>query len=526
MSVALEQLSRAVGERHVIAEAGEVARRSLDTSWFHAQPSAIVYPATTEEVQAVVRIANERELTLWPYGGGKNWGYGGSLPMKPGAVAVCLSRMNRIVEHDEELAYVVLEAGVTFGQLHAYLRERGSRSWCSTTDSTLEGSVIGNALDRGIGSTPYGDHFANLCGVTAVLPDGTVAEPGSATRYTSRWGLGPYTDGTFGQSNYGIVTQAGMWLMPAPERTLLFAVQGEDMPGMVDALRRLALRETVRSRVKIVNASGVLGYFDGLAGRWAPSARTERELEAARAEHGVARWSMMGAVYGSPAEVRAHRQEVTRELAGLGKLEFVRLDKVAALESLLARLERPSRFGVVQRGVEAVVRRTFGASLTLLKAQPHNFRLWAGEPTEKNIAFAYARAGRPAPSQDLDPARDGCGKVWFSPLLPLRGSDASRVLAIAEPLYARHGFDFNTYLVSMSARSLVLLMSIVYSKTEPGEEARARALYEDLSREVRRAGYEPYRTGPWATPEVPAFARTIKRALDPAGVLAPGKYGV
>jgi 4-cresol dehydrogenase (hydroxylating) len=537
---ALERLADALGAAHVIAAPDEVARRARDTSWAGASPAAIVYPGTTDEVQAVVRIAGELGLELWPYGGGKNWGYGGSVPLTDQSIAVSLARMNRIIEHNEELAYVVLEAGVTFRQLYQHLRDRSSRLWCSPTDGPPDGSVIGNALDRGVGSTSYGDHFANLCGLQVVLPDGTVAErgasgPGARTHYTYRFGLGPYTDALFAQSNYGIVTRAGVWLMPAPEQSLVFVLQGGDdqLPAMIDALRRLSLSETVRSRVRILNPQGLFGYFDGVAGRVEPGRRSDDELARLRREHGVAEWTMMGAVYGTAGEVRAHRAAISRALRGLGKLRFLRLDRVAGLEALLQRIARLRRVPRVRHMVERVVRRVFGASVDALSVQPHLLRLWQGVPTERNVAFAYSRSGLAAPATDLDPARDGCGKIWFSPLVPLTGRDVSEVLRIADALFRRHGFDFNVYMISINARSVMTLMMIVYSRTLPGEEARARALYAELRACVRGLGYEQYRVALWsmhdvldAAPGHRHLARTIKTALDPDGVIAPGKYGL
>jgi 4-cresol dehydrogenase (hydroxylating) len=537
---ALERLASALGAPHVIASQDEVARRARDTSWADSAPAAIVTPGTTEEVQAVVRIARELGVALWPYSAGKNWGYGGSRPLTDQSIAVSLERMNRIIEHDEELAYVVLEAGVTFRQLYHHLRDRSSRLWCSPTDGPPDGSVIGNALDRGVGSTPYGDHFANLCGIQVVLPDGTVAErgasgPGARTHYTHRFGLGPYTDALFAQSNYGIVTRAGVWLMPAPEQTLAFVLQGDEdrLPPMIDALRRLGLSETVRSRVRVLNPQGLFGYFDGVAGRVAPGRRSDDELAGLRREHGLACWSMIGAVYGTAGEVRAHRAAIARELRGLGKLRFIRPDRVARLEAVLRRIERAPRVPLVRRGIERVVRAALGASLDVLRVQPHLLRLWQGVPTERNVAFAYGRSGRAAPATDLDPARDGCGKVWFSPLVPMTGRDVSQVLRIGDALFRRHGFDFNVYMISINARSIVALMMIVYSRTLPGEEARARELYAELRTRVRDLGYEQYRVALWSMPDVldaaPGhrhLARTIKAALDPDGVLAPGKYGL
>ena len=149
-----------------------------------------------------------------------------------GAVILLLERMNRILEVNEDLAYAVIEPGVTYKQLADHLRSRAIKLWADCTDSTPQGSVLGNALDRGLGHTPYGDHFGNLCGLEVVLANGEViqtgaAPPDSPTWHTFKWGTGPYLEGLFSQSNFGIVTRAGIWLMPEPEAFQAFLCEIE-----------------------------------------------------------------------------------------------------------------------------------------------------------------------------------------------------------------------------------------------------------------------------------------------------------
>src|SRR5437868_2351581 len=77
-------------------------------------PAGIVFPGSTEEVQAIVRMANEHRIHLWPTSTGENRGLGLKSPVRPGQVVVDLGRrMNRIVEINETLAYAVVEPGVT-----------------------------------------------------------------------------------------------------------------------------------------------------------------------------------------------------------------------------------------------------------------------------------------------------------------------------------------------------------------------------------------------------------------------------
>ena len=128
--------------------------------------------------------------------------------------------MNRILEVNTTSCYAVLEAGVTQGQLWDHLQEQNAGLWFDATAAGREASVVGNALDRGFGHTSYGDHFQSLCGMDVVLPDGRLlqtgfgAYPNARAHRHYRYGVGPFLDGLFVQSNLGIVTRIGLWLMP------------------------------------------------------------------------------------------------------------------------------------------------------------------------------------------------------------------------------------------------------------------------------------------------------------------------
>src|ERR1019366_4976386 len=230
---AIDRIKAAVGEANVRDSPTEVEGHSRDTSCWRKVCAAVVYPATAQEVARVLRIASECKMPVWPFSKGKNWGYGAAQGLHEGALILMLDRMNRIVEVNEDLAYAVIEPGVTQKQLNDYLKERKSKLWADCTDSTTAGSVIGNALERGVGYTPYWDHFAHLCGLEAVVASGEIIRPGggaenSSTWHTYKWGTGPYVEGLFSQSNFGVVTQAGVWLMPEPEAFGCFICEVDD----------------------------------------------------------------------------------------------------------------------------------------------------------------------------------------------------------------------------------------------------------------------------------------------------------
>jgi len=98
---ALREFAGVVGEKWVISEESEVAKFQDPYpvgANAAAGPSAVVSPASTEEVQEVVRIANRYGVPLSPVSTGKNNGYGGAAPRLSGAVVVNTgARMNKIL---------------------------------------------------------------------------------------------------------------------------------------------------------------------------------------------------------------------------------------------------------------------------------------------------------------------------------------------------------------------------------------------------------------------------------------------
>src|SRR4029077_11352425 len=103
-------------------------------TWDDYTASAVVMPTTVEQVQAVVRIANEHKVPLWAHGQGKNNGYGGSAPRLNGSVIVSLRNMKRVREIDEQLRCAVVEPGVRWFDLYEALRAGGHKLWLSCAD--------------------------------------------------------------------------------------------------------------------------------------------------------------------------------------------------------------------------------------------------------------------------------------------------------------------------------------------------------------------------------------------------------
>ena len=181
-------------------------------------PSGAILPASVEEIRSVLGIANRYGLPLWTVSLGRNYAYGGAAPCLKGSMILDLNRM-RAIEVDAELAYAVVEPGVTYLDLYKFIQDKKYPLWIDCPDPGW-GSVLGNTLEHGIGYTPYGDHAGHQCGMEVVLADGEVVRTGlGAMEGNPAWPLykysfGPSLDGLFTQSNLGVVTKIGVWLMP------------------------------------------------------------------------------------------------------------------------------------------------------------------------------------------------------------------------------------------------------------------------------------------------------------------------
>jgi FAD/FMN-containing dehydrogenase len=226
---AIRALEEVVGQDWVFTSEDDLApyRDSFSAVWGTPEErlaAAAVAPATVEQVQAIVRIANRHRIPLFPISTGKNFGYGGPSPNLTGSVVVDLKRMNRVLEVDEERNFALVEAGVSYFDLYRHIQERGLKVWLDCPDPGW-GSPVGNSLERGIGyTTPfYRDHFGASCGMEVVLASGELmrtgmgALPGARTWQDYRYGFGPDPAGLFAQGNFGIVTKMGIRLMPRPE---------------------------------------------------------------------------------------------------------------------------------------------------------------------------------------------------------------------------------------------------------------------------------------------------------------------
>ncbi len=176
----------------------------------------VFIPENKAEILELLDYANEAGKKVWPISSGKNWGYGSSLPVTDDNIILDLNKLNEISDYDKVNGIITLGPGVTQGQLFDFLE--GSNFIVPITGAGPSVSVLGNLLERGYGLAPIQDHFSALISMKAFLASGEEYNTslteivGDKLGKKFKWGIGPYLNGIFTQSNFGVVTEVTIQL--------------------------------------------------------------------------------------------------------------------------------------------------------------------------------------------------------------------------------------------------------------------------------------------------------------------------
>ncbi len=492
---ALKAFAAVVGADAVFATADDRSAYSdhmAEDDSTHA-PYAAVAASSVEQVRAIVRIANEYKVPLWTISRGKNFGYGGPAPVLKGSITLDLTRMKKI-EVDAENGTVLVEPGVGFYDLHDYLKAHKVPFWLSVPGNSW-GSVVGNALERGVGYTPYGEHGARICGVEAVLADGDLvrtgmgAMAGSPSWQLHKTGFGPSWDTMFCQSNFGIVTKMGLWLMPEPEAMLGFDFEFEeqgDLGWIVDTMAPLRREGIIQQSPSIGNWMRTTAVRSSRH-EWTdkPGALDEKAVTALRRKLGLGWWNLQTRLYGRLETTEAAARIVEKAFAGRAGMTMTRARWV--------------------------------------KGDAPDQTSWSGVPTTIPLANANWQGGRG-------------GHVGCSPVMPVNGALAMEHFRQSKARYDEFDMDYQA-MFTIGERTMASLNQAFYDRDNPEMMKRVKALIHALLEDATHKRFGEVRTH---IDEMDAVAATydfnnhalwrlnerLKDAVDPNGILSPGKNGI
>ena len=197
----VEQLANAIGRDYVITDDADREFYAMDVYSIRELPIAVVQPGSLADMVEIARIAAATGVAIVPRGGGASY-TDAYLLDTPRSLTIDTSRMNRVLEINEEDMYITVEPGITWAEMTAALTEKGLRTpfWgpFSGLKATVGGSTSQNSVS--LGSGLYGISADSVLSFEVVLPGGKILRTGSNARENGgpffRW-YGPDLTGLF-----------------------------------------------------------------------------------------------------------------------------------------------------------------------------------------------------------------------------------------------------------------------------------------------------------------------------------------
>jgi len=254
----IERAKESLGPKVVITDPGEIEPWVND--WrgrVRGAAAAMLAPSSTDEVVEIVRLAAEHGVPLVPQGGNTGMAAGATPPSDGSAVLLSMRRMNRIRSVSADSRIAVAEAGVILESLHHAAHEVGMRF--PLTLGARGSCTMGGLTSTNAGGTQvlrFGTMRSLVAGVEAVLPDGTVHNGLSALKKDNRgYSLDQLLIGAEG--TLGVVTAVALRLVPAIAARAVAWVGVETPTRALELLRFLEARTSSIEGFELVPQSSL-----------------------------------------------------------------------------------------------------------------------------------------------------------------------------------------------------------------------------------------------------------------------------
>ncbi len=471
------RLTALVGAAQVSTDPAKLREAARDLTEIRGvPPEVIVRPAEVAQVQAVLKFATAEKIPVVPVVYNTNIG-GLAIPQRPGCILLDMAGMNRILEVNPDDLYMVVEPGVQWGQVKEHLDRNFPQARFAYSLSPPETSVLANTLMDGLLnlSLRFGTSAAWLNGVEAVLPDGTLVHTGAAAWTKEQWCTSspmPDLTGLFVNlhGTTGVVTKASIRLQHSKRLRRRFFMMGYDMNACFATIRALV-------REEICDDIGVLTWPTAkmLFGELRPTWRDPSEP--------------LGMIY---LDVSSNRQ---------AEMDL----RISILEETL---DASRKAGNTWQGPLDV--------RDLVKIEPA-FQKLAEFPTRLTFMLDHP----------------GGGLSWVGTYGPT--SKWPEATALSMRIMEEHGFPPLAVARPMAQGHFGVLRLIeTFNRDKPEEAAAVAKLNAALVDALLPMGFLPYKTPEWVfekhgsklDPGFRELLRRVRTAIDPAGIMNPGKWPV
>lgn len=486
-------------------------------------------------------VAHDKNLrfSIYPISTGNNWGYGTSQPASTdkNIIILDLGELTEISFFDEELGLVTIEPGVTQQQLSDYLTDLNQNYMVPVTGAGPECSILSNALERGYGITPYTDHFGAVTSVHGYWANGLPYESAIneldeskelLVDKTFKWGVGPYLDGLFTQSNFGIVSKITIRLAKIKPAFTSFFIQINDdslLEDIVPLVRRVLQEyEGIVGSINLMDQRRILSMFSkNPNGNEQHKVMSSSDI-ATLSKNKAPAWTVVGSIYGTKAVVKAVKKEINNIFKQLpSKRVFSNSPTIKIVNKIISWI--PQDF----------VNRT--NTLSTIASQLDSFNkgkeIMLGKPNKVALKLAYWRHSdfESINKEKLSPGKDGCGLLWYAPLVSMKADKVREFVEFVRETCPKFNIEPFITFTNLRHDCIDSTIPIVFDLSNQKAVEDAHNCLKSLVLNGLKKGFVPYRlnidqqqwlldkdTGFWKT------VNTLKQSIDGNNILSPGRY--
>jgi hypothetical protein len=364
---------------------------------------------------------------------------------------------------------------------------------------------------RGTGFTPTAAHHQHISGVEAMLANGELVRTGqfavsnSPSSHLSKFTFGPSIEGLFLQSNLGIVTKLGIWLTPAPQAYMSCSFdmpELENIETIVDIFRPLRRDGLLPNTVYVSNVVEWLGMIGQREDFWPyESPIPDWKVAELQKAFDLGYWNAKFGLHGAKDVIQAH---------------FDELRKIISRKTARGRL------------VGKIFSAPEGETLDPASIPEKEGGFFVGIPTLWSLPMVKFRL----------PKKGGgiAAHYDYSPIIPSNGKEILAWVKTEKKICEAQSFDLLCDFF-MHERHVIFVNIFTIDKTNAMHRAAVQTIFDDLFEEGKNRGYSKYRSHVNTMDRVASlydfndyayrrFVETIKDALDPNGILSPGKQGI